>query len=73
MSFNPELFHDFEATAHASFYESLEVCEKEANSLDNPYFTMCMKAAGYNFFASYEKWMNFKKHLLAVHRNGQGN
>ena len=64
---NPDLLNEFESHSHAAFYESLVACEKEAKSLDSPYFSMCMKATGFNFFTTYEKWLDYKMKLM-MHR-----
>ena len=68
---NPELLNEFESHAHSTFFESLVACEKEAQSLDSPYFTMCLKASGFNFRSVFDKWLDFKLKLKQHRRINQ--
>ncbi len=60
MSIQPETVHNYETAVHDSFLRNLNFCAKVAESLDNPEFTQCIKAAGVNFGYSYKAFLDYK-------------
>ncbi len=60
MSLRPENVHNYETAVHDSFLRNLHFCSQVANSLDNPEFTQCIKAAGVNFGYSYKAFIDYK-------------